>query len=224
VAAFKKGIFRGYWRSILRDPQAATNGLAAEERIAFRRPRFGTRLTGEARQVQDTAYSPDGTVLATAHWYNADPGEVELWDTKTGKLIVSLPVTIKDAGVLALAFSPDGFWAQSVAFAPDGRTLAGAGKVIAPGNQGGEGQVRLFDLAQTSPARRAELSSHHEGRNRPNYWMSDVVFTPDGRQVAPVAMQTRNCEIATVLHISVRALVCEKWRSIADSRGRRSPD
>jgi WD40 repeat protein len=308
--AFKQGIFRGYWRSIRRDPQAAANGLASEERIAFRRPRYATRLTGEARQVQDSAYSPDGTLMATAHWYNADPGEVKLWDTKTGKLIASLPVKLKESGVLDLTFSPDGkilagsvgalpnsqppgvvvlwdvagrreleslhghsaritaltftpdsrglasggedrtvrfwdvasggetgripgnpgwvrslayspdgkslaigsgttlklwdvignrpgaalepdgFWVQSVAFAPDGRTLAGAGTVVGPGNQGREGQVRLFDLTQTPPRRRAELTLHQEGRNRPNDWMSDVVFTPDGRRVAAVAMQT----------------------------------
>jgi beta-lactamase regulating signal transducer with metallopeptidase domain/Tol biopolymer transport system component len=308
--AFKKGIFRGYWRSIRRDPVAAANGLTDAEQISFRRPRHGVGPKGEARQVRDAAYSPDGTILATAHWYNADPGEVKLWDTKTGNLIVSLPVTEKNAGVLALKFSPDGkvlagsvgalprvqppgvvvlwdvaghrelktlrghsaritalaftpdgrglasggedrtvrFWdvatgsetgryaenagwvrslayspdgkalaigsgatlklwdvkgnrpgdtlepggfrVMSVAFAPDGRTLAGAGTAVGPGNQGGEGQVRLFDLARTPPAGRAKLTLHREERNRPDDWMSDVQFTPDGRRVAAVAMQT----------------------------------
>ena len=308
--ALKKGIFRGYWRSIRRDSQAAADGLAAEAQISFRRPRFGTRPKGEVRQVQDTAYSPDGKLLATAHFYGNGPGEIKLWDTKTGTLIATLPVRIKDAGVLALRFSPDGsilagsvsaqsssqppgvvvlwdvagrrelktlnghtermtalaftpdgrglasggkvgtvtFWdiasgretgriagnpggvralayspdgkalaissgttlklwdvignrpgatlepdgfrAQSVAFAPDGRTLAAAGRVAGPGNPADKGQVRLFDLAKTPPGRRADLTFNHEAGNQPSVWMSDVVFTPDGRRVAAVAMQS----------------------------------
>ena len=308
--AVKKGIFRGYWRTFRRDPRADVNDVADEERVVFRRPRRGTGLTGEARQVQDIAYSPDGTLLATSHWYNADPGEVKVWDTKTGKLVASLPVKTKEVGVLDLTFSPDGkilagsvgalpnarppgvvvlwniagcrelkalrghaaritalafapngralasggedrtvrFWdvasgreigridgnpgwvrslaysrdgnnlvigsgptlklwdvagsrlgatlepngflVQSVAFAPDGRTLAAAGTVLGPGNQGGEAKVKLFDLAQAPPARRAELTIHREQRPRQIEWMSDVAFTPDGRRVAAVAMQT----------------------------------
>ena len=302
--AFKQGIFRGFWRSTRRDPRAVAEGLVGEERISFHPQRLGPWLDGDARQIQDTVYSPDGRLLATAHWYNGEPGEVKLWDAKTGKLKLTLPVTKKDAGVLALAFSPDGrilagsvgslpkaqpsgvvvlwdvasgrelktlrghsaritalaftpdgrgiasggedrdvrfwditsgaetgriadyhgwlcalgyspdgkvlavgsgttlrlwdvahnragatlepdgFWVQSVAFSPDGRTLAGAGTV------GGEGKVRLFDLTKTPPARRAELTLHHEVGNPPNDWISDVVFTPDGRRVAAVAKQS----------------------------------
>src|ERR1700733_5683519 len=69
---------------------------------------MGTWLKSEARQVQDTAYSPDGKLLATAHWYDADPGEVKLWDAKTGTLVASLPAPIKDGGVIDITFSPAG--------------------------------------------------------------------------------------------------------------------
>jgi WD40 repeat protein len=52
------------------------------------------------------------------------------------------------------------------------------------------GRVRLFDLGRTPPARRAELTLHREGRNRPDDWISDVAFTPDGQRVVGIAMQT----------------------------------
>ena len=41
-------------------------------------------LGGMASNADDVAYSPDGKTLATAHAYNADPGEVKLWDAATG--------------------------------------------------------------------------------------------------------------------------------------------
>jgi WD40 repeat protein len=303
-AAIKKGIFREYWRTIRRDPRANANGLDDEDWIVYRRPHMGTWLKSEARQVQDTAYSADGKLLATAHWYDADPGEVKLWDAKTGTLVASLPAPIKDCGVIDITFSPDGkilagsvgslpnpwppgvvvLWdvagrrelkilrghsarITALAFAPDGQTLASGGEdrtvrfwdvasgretgridgnsgwvrslayspngkalaigsgytlklwdiagnrpgatlepdgflvqsvafapngatLAAGGTVGGVGRVRLFDLGRTPPARRAELTLHREGRNRPDDWISDVAFTPDGQRVVGIAMQT----------------------------------
>ena len=100
-------------------------------------------------------------MLATAHWYNADPGEVKLWDTKTGKLVASLPVTIKEAGVLALAFSPDG------------KILAGSVGVL-PNSQP-PGVVVLWDVAG-----RRELKTLHGHSAR----ITALAFAPDGRTLA----------------------------------------
>jgi WD40 repeat protein len=121
--------------------------------------------------VRSVAFTPDGKTLAIGSGHT-----LKLWDVIENRLSAML--------------EPKEFLVQSVAFAPDGRTLAGAGTVVPPGNQGGESRVRLFDLAQAPPARRAELALHRDGRNRPSDWMSDVAFTPDGRRVATVAMQT----------------------------------
>ena len=59
-----------------------------------------------AREAADVAFSPDGKLLATAHSYNADPGEVKLWDMTTGAQVATLPVA--DRGVVSVVFSPDG--------------------------------------------------------------------------------------------------------------------
>jgi WD40 repeat protein len=170
-------------------------------------------LRGHSARITALAFTPDGRGLASG----GEDGTVRFWNVSTGSATGRIP---ENAGwVRSLAYSPDGkalaigsgatlklldvkgnrpggtlesggFRVTSVAFAPDGRTLAGAGTFVDPGNQGGEGQVRLFDLARTPPAGRAKLTLHREGRNRPTDWMSDVKFTPDGRRVAAVAMQT----------------------------------
>jgi hypothetical protein len=279
--------------------------------VAFRRIRFLPLrwMSGEAR---DVAFSPDGKLLATAHSYNADPGEVKLWDMTTGARIASLPLA--DRGVVSVAFSPDGrlvagrvyamadprsswaivlwdaasrrevrtfggpaeqisvlafspdgkvittcgadratrFWdvasgretrrvdgagsgwalalapdhqtlvmtgagraltlwdvagnrlrvtlepeserfaVQSVAFAPDGRTLAAAGTTLDAKGAERQGQVRLYDLAREPISRRAVLTFDGAwfGLARPNDQVtpcSDVAFTPDGRRVVAVA-------------------------------------
>ncbi len=75
------------------------------DEVVFRRIRH-LPLRGMALHTQDAAFSPDGKFLATAHDYNAAPGEVKLWDTTTGRKVAALAVA--DRGVVSVVFSPDG--------------------------------------------------------------------------------------------------------------------
>ena len=93
-------------------------------------------LKGDSNAAQDLAFSPDGKILATGHWYTADPGEVKLWDTSTGVLGATLPVLVKEGGVIRLAFSPDG------------KTLAGSVGPLASIKP--PGIVVLWDVATPS--------------------------------------------------------------------------
>jgi hypothetical protein len=150
----KKGQFRDFWRSIRRDDRGG------EERITFRRPRWGLILKGETRECHDLAYSPGGKVLATAHSYSADPGEVKLWDPTTGAPLATL--SVPDRSITAVAFSPDG------------KTLAGLG---IPADQRAAGEVVLWDVATRRELRRL---------GGPAAQVSGLAFAPDGRILATI--------------------------------------
>jgi WD40 repeat protein len=69
-------------------------------------------LKGDRGEFLNVCFSPDGQRIVTSrgafnvHQRNPPPGEVRLWDTRTGELLLEL----KDSGphLLSMAFSPDG--------------------------------------------------------------------------------------------------------------------
>ena len=100
--------------------------------------------------VFDVAFSPEGHMLASAGW-----GGIDLWDASTGELVRSFP---RDTGRFYL----------SVAFSPDGRTLA-CGKDF-------EG-ISLWDAERGILLKNLRIDRED---------VYDVAFSPDGQTLASV--------------------------------------
>jgi WD40 repeat protein len=131
------------------------------------------RLTVEwAAEVKAVAFAPDGKTLAAALAHAGPPwvdgpmkvdGSLDgiyLWDAATGQKLRKLP------GSLWVAFAP-----YSLAFAPDGRSLAAADA---------DKIIRLWD-----PATGKELRRLDSGRlNDPRNVGRKFAFSPDGKMLA----------------------------------------
>ncbi|MBX6313969.1 MAG: WD40 repeat domain-containing protein [Isosphaeraceae bacterium] len=110
------------------------------------------------------AFSPDGTMLATA---SGDHRSVTLWEAATGRERMCLP---EHRGPV---------W--SVAFAPDGAMLAAASGVVpAIAERMGDdplGEIKLWDLTGPRPREQAALIGH-------DYGIVALAFSPDGTTLA----------------------------------------
>ena len=95
-----------------------------------------------------SALSPDGRIIAMTYGFDDFENAVSLWDTSNGKHLGTL------------AGHKQAIW--SVAFSPDGKTLA---------TSSGDGTLRLWNVA----SRRELLSIEEPGTN-----LSNLRFSPDG--------------------------------------------
>ena len=124
-------------------------------------------LVGHQGLVWSAAVSADGKLVASG----SDDGTAKIWDAASGKLLKTLTFSalckrIVEAG----GVKEDVIAVQSVAFSPDGRTLATAAGHIY--------QMEQVDLWDTSTG---ALKGTVE---QDNPVVDQVVFSPDGKMLA----------------------------------------
>ena len=105
------------------------------------------------------SFSPDGQTLASAVGVEAEDDTIRLWDVATGETVKTLT-----GHTSSVTGHPSSIY--SVAFSPDGQTLASGSW---------DATVRLWDVATG-----AELKTltGHTG------WVNSVAFSPDGQTLA----------------------------------------
>src|SRR5205807_1691949 len=117
------------------------------------------------------AFSPDGKWLASGAGQDADhPGELLLWDARTGREVLRLPG--HGGGVPWLAFSRDG------------KRLASAG---------GDRAVRVWELS-AGPGGPA-LKPAGPAWNLASGSLSGVAFSPDGNRLAAAGPRTDGSDV-----------------------------
>ena len=112
-------------------------------------------VQGDRRDVNSIAFSPDSATLATGH-HDA----VHLWNARTGEYKTTF--TVNKESVRSIAYSPP----PSIAFSPDGKTLATTGT---------DHIVQLWDI-QTG--KRRKTFRGHTGT------FTSLAYAPDGKTLA----------------------------------------
>jgi WD40 repeat protein len=117
-----------------------------------------------AGYVYGLDFSPDGKRLATGSGNSDKPGEVRVWDSRTGKELLSLKE--EDNGTV-----------YSVAFSPDGKLLANSFTPMGSGRGAGPRQnlVKLRDA--TTGKELATLKGYNER-------VLSIAFSQDGKWIA----------------------------------------
>jgi WD40 repeat protein len=128
--------------------------------------------------VNAIAFSPDGSTLAVGgrkHTYSADfsqtsySGVLELWNVATGKRIATLDTGADYSGVLDALGG-----VNSVAFSPNGKTLAAGGNSTTTTQRGGV--IVLWNVSSRTRIRTLPTSA--------NNGVNSVAFSPNGSLLA----------------------------------------
>ena len=118
-------------------------------------------LNGHQHRVYSVAFSPDGKTVASG----SDDNTIRLWNVDTGETERILTGHAGEfEGVDNGPSSVEGV--KSVAFSPDGKTLASGG---------GDNVIHLWDIG--TGKRKMTLTGH-------THWVFSLAFSPDGKMLA----------------------------------------
>jgi RNA polymerase sigma factor (sigma-70 family) len=204
-------------------PDGKSVAATSRGAVSFWHVPTGNRISRFETWSSGEALSPDGKVLAVRR-PGSGCTTFELWDTATGKELRKLEAPLH-TGLTAWIFSPDGkmlaaafgdgirFWdvvtgklirqlalrggyAASLAFAPDGKTLAVTDGELGLVDHLKPGKVptaRLLDAVTGQELRKPfELSEAASSRDRSPRWVSvgPVAFSGDGKVLAAAVSST----------------------------------
>jgi WD40 repeat protein len=140
---------------------------ARPKKASFSNPELEWEIKHETG-VTAIAFSPDNKILAVG----ADDYTIQRLDAGTGQVWRRL--NEPDRGARAPGVHPDGQRVYSLAFSPDGKTLASAGDIIKNNLLAG-GQVTLWEIPSGKLLRTIIVNQQI------TTYTKSVVFTPDGK-------------------------------------------